>query len=90
MRPALAGSWPWPRRSCATGGGARATKVEAEVEAAAARSSGRAPVIVILAESRARGPPTPPAHRGITAAREGVLASLAPGDFVLGQQLDTT
>ncbi len=47
--------------------------------------AGRAPVIVILAESdtwttgSARS-------RGIAAAREGVLASLAPGDFVLGQQ----
>lgn len=47
--------------------------------------AGHAPVIVILAESdawateSARG-------RGITASRDGVLASLAPGDFVLGQQ----
>ena len=65
-------------------GGQPAAKVEAEVEAIL-QVAGRAPVIVILAESdswssqSARG-------RGITAMRDGVLASLAPGDFVLGAQ----
>ena len=69
---------------CAPGTGPRATKVEAEVEALL-QVAGKAPVIVILAESdawssqSARG-------RGITAMRDGVLASLAPGDFALGAQ----
>jgi subtilisin family serine protease len=70
--------------ACAPGAQPRAAKVEAEVEAIL-QVAAHAPVIVILAESdgwtteSARG-------RGITASRDGVLASLAPGDFVLGQQ----
>jgi subtilisin family serine protease len=62
----------------------RAAKVEPEVDAIL-RMSGRAPVIVILAESETWV--TASARtRGIAAARDGVLASLAPGDFVLGQR----
>jgi len=69
---------------CAPGSQPRAAKVESEVEAIL-RVAGRAPVIVILAESDAWT--TESARRGgIAAARDGVLASLAPGDFVLGQQ----
>ena len=69
---------------CAPAPVPRASKVEAEVEAVL-RVAGRAPVIVILAES---GQWTSDAarSRGIASAREGVLASLAPGDFTLGQQ----
>jgi len=59
-------------------------KVEAEVQALL-QLSGRAPVIVILAESEtwtSQGARS----RGIAASRDGVLASLAPGDFALGQE----
>ena len=59
-------------------------KVEMEVEALL-RVAGRAPVIVIIAESETWATESA-RRRGIAASREGVLASLAPGDFVLGQQ----
>ncbi len=62
----------------------RSAKVEAEVEALL-QVAGRAPVIVLLAESEAWASQSARA-RGIGASREGVLASLAPGDFILGQQ----
>jgi subtilisin family serine protease len=58
--------------------------VEAEVEALL-RLAGRAPVIVILAESETWVSQSARAL-GIGASRDGVLGSLAPGDFVLGQQ----
>ena len=61
-----------------------AGKVEAEVEGIL-RVAGRAPVIVILAESDAWATESARSS-GIAAARDGVLAGLAPGDFVLGQQ----
>jgi subtilisin family serine protease len=61
-----------------------ATKVESEVEGLL-RVAGSAPVIVILAESDTWTTESA-RSRGIAAARDGVLASLAPGDFVLGQR----
>jgi subtilisin family serine protease len=62
----------------------RLTKVEKEVEGIL-RVAGRAPVIVILAESETWT--TDAARsRGITSVRESVLASLAPGDFRLEQE----
>jgi subtilisin family serine protease len=69
---------------CAPGAQPRAAKVESEVDGLL-RVAGRAPVIVLLAESEAWTTESARSH-GIAAAREGVLASLAPGDFVLGQQ----
>ena len=69
---------------CAPGVPPRAAKVEFEVEGAL-RVAGRAPVIVILSDSDTWTTDSA-RSRGIAAAREGVLASLAPGDFVLGQQ----
>ena len=69
---------------CAPGMPPRAAKVEFEVEGIL-RVAGRAPVIVILAESDAWTTESA-RRRGIAATRDGVLASLAPGDFVLGQQ----
>ncbi len=70
--------------ACAPASQPRAAKVEAEVDAIL-RVSGRAPVIVILAESDAWATESA-RSRGIANARDGVLASLAPGDFVLGQR----
>jgi subtilisin family serine protease len=69
---------------CAPGAQPRAAKVEAEVEALL-QVAGRAPVIVILAESESWTTDSA-RSRGITNARGGVLASLAPGDFALGQE----
>ena len=62
----------------------RASKVEAEVEAVL-RLTGRAPVIVILADS-GQWSTDSARTRGIAAARESVLASLATSDFRLGQR----
>jgi subtilisin family serine protease len=69
---------------CAPAASPRATKVEAEVEALL-RVAGRAPVIVIIAESDTWTTGSE-RSRGIAASRTGVLASLAPGDFTLGQE----
>ena len=49
------------------------------------RVAGRAPVIVLLVESETWTTESA-RSRGIASAREGVLASLASGDFILGQQ----